>query len=140
MANYNNTKKNRLKYNIYAYGKNGRKSAVRRRPTTDNRRFDEQEDMAVLQDAFEVGTHADDARSLVWRVGLRTLSEGYGIGHGGERQLHHLDIRIGVCVHAVGYDTRELLFPLLLDIQNTVLLLFRHQCDTALLPTLADNS
>lgn len=96
--------------------------------------------MAVLQDAFEMGTHADDARSLVRRVGLRSLSEGYDIGHGGERQLHHLDIRVGICVHAVGYDTRELLFPLLLDIQNSVLLLFRHQCDTALLPTLADNS
>ena len=96
--------------------------------------------MAVLQDFVEVGTHTDNARSLVWRVGLRTPSEGYDIGHGGERQLHHLDIRIGVCVHAVGYDTRELLFPLLLDIQNTIFLLFRHQCDTALLPTLADNS
>lgn len=62
------------------------------------------------------------------------------IGHGGERQLHYLDIRVGICVYTFGYDTRELLFPLLLDIQNTVLLLFRHQCDTALLPTLADNS
>lgn len=140
MANYNNAKRNRLKYNIYAYGKNGRKSAVRRRPTTDNRRFDEQKDMAVLQDAFEMGTHADDARSLVWRVGLRTPSEGYGIGHGDERQLHHLDIRVGICVYTFGYDTRELLFPLLLDIQDTIFLLFRHQCDTALLPTLADNS
>ena len=31
--------------------------------------------MAVLQGVVEVGTHADDARSLVRRVGLRTLSE-----------------------------------------------------------------
>lgn len=96
--------------------------------------------MAVLQGGVEVGTHADDARSLVRRVGLRALSEGYGNRHGAKRQLHHLDIRVGIRVYAVDDDTREFLFPLLLDIQDTVLLLFRHQCDTALLPTLADNS
>ena len=87
-----------------------------------------------------------------WAPMLMMLGHWYGVwDYGRHPRAMILDTEVnGNCIiwiYVLAYVYMPLamipvsyFFPLLLDIQNTIFLLLRHQCDTALLPTLADNS